>query len=108
MVLASGLLTAAVLVGALVYGPFRERVRPALFQTAPSLGWLFERKEHLAVGAAAFAWIGVFSAIAARRTPEEERRFVLGRVSHRAFAMAAALAIVVATIGTVVASVQSF
>lgn len=107
--LACGLVTAAASAGALVYGPYREKVRPFLFESAPLVGWMFERKEHLALGAAVFAWVGVFAALAARSSGEDEaRRLRLGRAAHRAFVAAAALTVVTACLGTWVASVRSF
>ena len=57
--LASGLVSAGALSGALLYGTYRERIKPVLFAVSPTVGWMFERKEHLAFGAAALAWAGV-------------------------------------------------
>ena len=106
--LACGLVSAAALAGALVYPFYRETVRPLLFATAPAVGWWFERKEHLAFGAAAFAWAGVLAGIAARRAQDDPTRVRLARASHRAFVIAAALTFVTASLGTWIASVKSF
>lgn len=106
--LACGLVSAAALAGALLYVFYRESVRPALFATTPSIGWMFERKEHLAFGAAAFAWAGVLAGVAAIRAKEDPMRVRLAQASHRAFVMATALTFVTAVLGTWVASVKSF
>ena len=88
-------LTAAV--GVWLYTPYREHLRQHLFQQAPSIGYLFERKEHLAFGAVLFAWVGALAYLGQKRT-----------LSHRAFIAAASLALAVACLGTVVASYRSF
>lgn len=106
--LALGLVSAGALSGALLYPTYRERLKPAIFQTAPLVGWMFERKEHLAFGAAMLAWIGVLTAVAGRRTKDEAAQLRLGKASHRAFVAAAAMAVVTACLGTWVASVKSF
>jgi len=106
--LSLGLVSAGALSGALLYPTYRERLKPILFQTAPLVGWMFERKEHLAFGAAMLAWVGIFTAVAGRRTQEEGLRLRLARASHRAFVAAAAMAIATACLGTWVASVKSF
>jgi hypothetical protein len=105
--LATGLITVAALSGALVYDDYRERVRPVLFQVTPTVGWMFERKEHLAFGAALLAWAGVFAAVGARRASDDGAGQRLAKASHRAFIVSAALAILAATLGTWVASVRS-
>ena len=37
--------------GFVLYPPYRNLLKQRLFVQAPAIGWLFERKEHLAVGA---------------------------------------------------------
>jgi hypothetical protein len=37
--------------GMLLHEPYQQRLRHRIFVKSPSLGWLFERKEHLAFGA---------------------------------------------------------
>ncbi len=95
--LSTGLVTLVAALGAFLYGPYRELLKQRIFQTAPSIGLLFERKEHLAVGALCFAWVGALAYVAKHRV-----------LSHRAYVIAAAIAVVVATLGTVVASHRTF
>jgi len=83
--------------GAWLYVPFRETVRPALYETAPRFGLLFERKEHLAFGAIVFAWVGCLAYFSDRQ-----------RLARRAYVAATLLAVAVAVMGTVVAAVRSF
>ena len=103
--LGTGSLSAVALAGAALYPRYRELVRPELFGAYPALGWWFERKEHLAVGALAFAWAGW---VAHRASTAESRPPVLARLAHHAYAAAFVLALASAAIGTVVASARSF
>ena len=50
---ASGTLLAsgAGALGAALYPRYREIIKPVLFAESPHIGWAFERKEHLAIGA---------------------------------------------------------
>jgi alpha-beta hydrolase superfamily lysophospholipase len=95
--LATGLVTVVAGVGVWLYTPFREHVRQRLFQTAPSVGMLFERKEHLAFGAVMFAWVGALAYVGKQRV-----------LSHRAYVAAAGIAITAAILGTVAASYRTF
>jgi len=106
--LASGLVSAGALSGALLYGSYRERIKPALFAVSPTVGWMFERKEHLAFGAATLAWVGVLGAVAGRRSGDESLRPRFTRAAHLAFIAASALATASAILGTWVASVKGF
>ena len=85
----------------------RERLKQGIFQTAPQIGLLFERKEHLAFGALIFAWVG---AIAYAASSKRDLPFAPGlhRLAHRAFVVAALLAAIVALLGTYVASYRTF
>lgn len=96
--------TTAVFGGGLaLYGTYRERVKHELFVAAPSIGWLFERKEHLALGALALAWCGAIAHALERRPglAAPMRRLALG-----AYAAAAAMAAFAAVAGLVVAAVR--
>lgn len=53
---AAALLTGAGAAGLGLDLPYRGRLRQRIFLEAPALGWMFERKLHLAFGAAALAW----------------------------------------------------
>jgi nitric oxide reductase large subunit len=109
--LAVGLATAFVTVasasGAWLYVAYRERLKQGIFQHAPSIGLLFERKEHLAFGAVVLAWAGAAAYYAAPRAPEETRER-LRTIAFRAFAAAAALSVLVAVLGTIVAVYRGF
>lgn len=105
--LATAFVTAASALGAWLYVSYREELRQGIFLHAPAIGLLFERKEHLAFGAVVFAWAGASAHFAAvRATPEA--RPGLRTIARRAFTAAAALAVLVAVLGTVVAVYRSF
>lgn len=102
-----GLVTLVAIAGGTIYGPYRERLKQGIFQSAPQIGLLFERKEHLAFGALVFAWVGAvaYAASSKRDLPFAEG---LHRLAHRSFVVAALLAAVVALLGTYVASYRTF
>jgi len=105
--LATGSVVVTALLGAYVYPSYRERIKQHLFIEAPKLGWMFERKEHMAVGAVAFALVGCVSHLAIPLVaggPEE----ALARLSHWAFILAFAFALVAAVLGVSVASYKTF
>lgn len=105
--LATSLVTVAAAMGTWLYGAYRERLKQSLFQTAPFVGLLMERKEHLAFGAVVLAWAGAAAYFAAPRA-RGETRGLLRTLAFRAFCASAALAVVVATLGTIVAVHRSF
>lgn len=104
--LATTLATATTLVtaviGAAIYPRYREVIKPTLFVEHPSLGWAFERKEHLAVFAAVFALSGWIAHRAADARPE------LAPLAQRAYVVALGCSVVAATIGVLVAAARSF
>jgi len=61
---------AAFVTGVMLHGPFQRQLRQRLFLSSSALGWLFERKEHVAFGALALSGCGLFalwaSVVAAR------------------------------------------
>jgi hypothetical protein len=93
--------------GVWLYTPYRDRIKQGIFIDAPTVGFLFERKEHLAFGAILLAWAGA-AAYAAAIGASEEAKGSLRTLSHRAFVVAAALAVITAGLGTAVASFRSF
>jgi len=105
--LAASVATLVAAVGAWLYVPYREKLRPGIFQQAPDVGAMFERKEHLAFAAVILAWIGALAYFGSWKT-ESETRDRLHRLSHRAFVVAAVLAAAVASLGTYVASYRTF
>ena len=94
--------------GAWLYPAYRLRLKQALFVESPALGWCFERKEHLAVGALAFAIIGCVAHLSTRYVAEETTRASLARAAHRSFVVAFVLALVVAGLGVAVATSTTF
>jgi hypothetical protein len=95
--------TATGMVGAWLYPSYRQIVKRALFVQSPRVGWLFERKEHLAVAAIAFAWLGLLLHL--RGDPSDR---ATTRAAHLAYVFAAIFAVVVASFGTVVAATRTF
>ncbi|AKV01204.1 hypothetical protein AKJ09_07867 [Labilithrix luteola] len=105
--LATAFVTVAAGIGAWLYIGYRERLKQGIFQTAPSVGLLFERKEHLAFGAVVLAWAGAVAYFAAPRATAEMRT-TLRTIAFRSFASSAVLAVIVAVLGTVVAVYRTF
>jgi hypothetical protein len=98
------------MVGALgmwIYGPYRDRIKQHIFLDARWIGLLFERKEHLAFAAILLSWAGAAAYALAIRA-EDATRDSLRVFAFRAFVAAAALAVSVAALGTIVASFRSF
>jgi hypothetical protein len=89
--------------GAIIYSPYNQSVKRSMYVASRTYGLLFERKEHLAFAAIAFACAGCIAHLAAGR---DDR--ALARFAHLAFVASALLAIVVATLGTLVAAFKSF
>jgi hypothetical protein len=100
--------TLAGTIGASLYPAYRERLRQPIFAHAPAMGYLFERKEHLAFGAILLAWAGAVAYAAAFRYADVGVRDALRRAAHWAFVASALLSVVTALLGTVVASYRTF
>ncbi len=107
VILSTGLVTLASAVGVFLYFAYRERLKAGIFSAAPSIGLLFERKEHLAFGAVVLTWAGCATYFAARRASPELSQS-LRTIAFRAYVLAAGLALVVAVLGTTVAVYKSF
>jgi hypothetical protein len=105
--LAAGAVTAVGALGAAMYGDYRDKLRQAIFAHAPAMGYLFERKEHLAFGAILLAWAGALAYFGAPRAGASLYD-PLRRAAHWSFVLAAVLAVATAALGTVVASYRSF
>ena len=105
--LAVGFVTVTGAIGAFLYAPYRDRVKQQLFIHAPSVGYLFERKEHLAFGAIFLAWAGGVAYAAAIRA-EEPLRIPLRRFAFLAFVFACGLTLCTAVLGVAVAVVRTF
>jgi hypothetical protein len=106
--LAVAVATCAGALGASLYPAYRERLRPSIFTQAPAIGYLFERKEHLAFGAVLLAWAGAVAYVAASRCGDVGVRDALRKAAHRAFVASAVLGVLTALLGTIVASYRSF
>jgi hypothetical protein len=102
VVLATGLL------GGYIYPEYRNRLKQHVFIEAPRIGWLFERKEHLAVGAIAFAVAGCVAHLSLPVFSDAATRKTAATLAHRAFVAAFVLALIVAGLGVAVASFKSF
>jgi hypothetical protein len=105
--LATAMAVTTALLGARIYPSYRELLKQRIFIEHPSLGWAFERKEHLAVGAISFAIAGCIAHFAVPLFDEPSRGHV-ARLAHRAFVVAFALAAIVGAIGIAVATYKSF
>ncbi len=99
--------TLAGAIGVSLYPAYRDQLRQPLFAEAPRMGYLFERKEHLAFGAILLAWAGAIS-YAGSFQSEGRVRESLRRASHAAFVAAAILALTVAVLGTLVSAYRTF
>jgi hypothetical protein len=99
--------TLAGALGATLYQPYRERLRQPVFAHAPTVGYLFERKEHLAFAAILFAWAGAVT-YAGALAAQGSVRGSLRRAAHVAFLASALFAIATAILGTVVAAYKTF
>jgi cytochrome c biogenesis factor len=105
--LATGVATLAAVVGGALYPAYRELLKPSIFAEAPALGFAFERKEHLAFGAIAFAWAGAL-AYAGTLDPRVRARLPMRRASHACFVASAVFALATAALGTCVAVHRTF
>ena len=85
--------------GLWLHDPYRSRLRQRLFLDAPSLGWLFERKQNLAFAAVLLAASALASQALLARDP--------GRPGARDLRRAAALGWVASAVAALVASVIS-
>lgn len=108
VVLACAFVTVASTLGAWIYVAYRDHLRQAIFLSSPAIGLLMERKEHLAFASVVFTWAGTAAYFGAPRAEERSMRRTLRTIAFRAFACAAALALVVAVLGTIVAVHRSF
>jgi hypothetical protein len=103
---AVGIVTLTGALGVALYGPYRDKLKQPIFASSPAVGYLFERKEHLAVGALLFAWAGTAAYLGAG--PGGRSRAPLQKAAHWAFVASAGFALLSAVMGTIVASYRSF
>ena len=69
---------------------------------------MFERKEHLAVGAIGFALVGCIAHLSLRGIEDVGARDLLAKAAHRAYAVSFSLALILAVLGITVASYSTF
>lgn len=106
--LSTSMLTVTGIGGAYLYPPYRSILKQKLFVHAPQIGWMFERKEHLAVGALCLAWAGLIAHLLWNRQQPSAVRSGLARAAHLSFLGAAILSTLVGIIGVVVAVKTTF
>jgi hypothetical protein len=106
--MATAFVLVSALLGGYIYPEYRARLKQHIFLEVPKLGWMFERKEHLAVGAVTFTLIGCIAHLTAPAFTDERMQLTVARMAHRSFVVAFALAAIVAVIGVAVASYRSF
>lgn len=107
----AGLLVAGA-TGLALHDPYRAKLRQRLFLDAPALGWLFERKQHLAFGALALGVGAAATLEALRRIEARPADAALARDLRRSAALAwiaaAALSLAAAIASAIVARRASF
>jgi formate hydrogenlyase subunit 3/multisubunit Na+/H+ antiporter MnhD subunit len=106
--LSTGAVTLTGALGAWLYPDYRARIKQGIFLHAPRIGWAFERKEHLALGAIVLAWAGLAAHLAATRTADRSVRHPLASAAHLAYVAAALLAVVASGLGLLVATYKTF
>jgi hypothetical protein len=99
--------TLAGALGVTLYGPYRDHLRQPIFVHAPTVGYLFERKEHLAFAAILLSWTGAITYAGAQRA-EGSVRGSLRTAARVAFLASAVFAIGTAILGTFVAAYKTF
>lgn len=111
--LATALLAISGGLGILLHAPYLSRLRQRIFLSDPALGWLFERKTHLAFGALGLAFCGLASLLAlafvgrrlALRTdvgPTSSLPIALWRAAFAAYATSAAFSVAACILSSLV------
>jgi hypothetical protein len=106
--LTTGFVTASGFLGAWIYPEYRARLKQQIFIHTPTIGWLFERKEHLAVGAVGFAWLGCVAHLSARSFEGAAQQRTIAVMAHRAYVISFVLCVAVACLGVTVATASTF
>jgi hypothetical protein len=102
---AAVLITATAALGAAMYPAYRGQLKPAIFAGSRILGMMFERKEHLGVGAVVLAWAGLVLHLKARDEVWDRAR---ARAAFVAFVGATLFATLAAAMGVMVAVYRTF
>ena len=103
VVLTTGLVVAAFATGLFIYEDYRAEVKRPLFLQNPTVGYLFETKEHVAWAVICLALGAGVAALVAPRSARGARR-----AAALVYAVAAILSLVTAGLGTYVAAVAGF
>lgn len=82
---------AAFVTGAWLHAPFQNRLRQKLFLASSALGWLFERKEHVAFGALALLGCAACAAIGERIVRDRDEAAAKEMRRAQVIAMACAI-----------------
>lgn len=107
--LAAILLTAAAALGLWIHPAYDAHLRQRLFIRSAQLGWMFERKHHLAVVAVLLTWSALFSLFAASPLrASDPARSELARATTVGLVASAALALTASVLGALVARVAHF
>ena len=88
--------------GLLLEMHYRFHVRQRLFLSSKTLGWLFERKQHLSFGVLLFATMGLLMLLLVRKNPPALR------ASRAAFVIAAVFAVTTCVISSAVGISKAF
>ncbi len=92
----------AVGLGSAAYPIYRAKLKQRIFIDAPTIGYLFERKEHLAFLSLVLAFVGGAFYLSARNGSERYRV-----LAQRTFSLSALAAWVTLLFGTLVAATKS-
>lgn len=103
VVLTTGLTVVAFATGLLIYEGYRTEVKRPLFLSAPTVGYLFETKEHVAW---AVLTLALGAGVAALAAPRSARR--LRMAAAFVYAVAAVICFLTVGLGTYVAAVAGF
>lgn len=103
VVLTTGLTVVAFGSGLLIYEGYRTEVKRPLFLSEPTVGYLFETKEHVAWAVLSLA---LGAGVAALAAPRSARR--LRMAAALVYAVAAVICFVTVGLGTYVAAVAGF
>lgn len=102
-------LTVASAFGLWLHPAYDAHLRQRLFVRSAELGWMFERKHHLAVVAVLLGWSALLSALAAAPlTALHPARPPLARAATVGLVASTTLALVAAIIGAVVSQTTHF
>lgn len=101
-------ITLAGTLGVLLEATYRAKIRQRLFVHSPTLGWLFERKEHLAFGAIVLAWATLSTMVAAQLSRDPARAADLRAAARLAAIASAGLALAASVMAAIVARPAHF